>query len=290
MKLCGLPVSKQVLIVDDDDDSTVAILQELASQCGYEAERAKSWREALTLLGKQHWDRMFLDLNLGTGLQDGFHLLDAMQREGKLIPTQVVSLSADLRQVEAALGQFAQIVRERPIPKQDLWIYRPFLVQFLTESIRSPVFASTTQNEVFVVHGRDHGQRDRIVSIIHSLGLSPVILAKAPAQGKTIIQLLSEHASTAIFCTVIMTGDDIGYLRTDEDKKRLRPRQNVLLELGLFYGTLGGERVLCLVDPDVEKPTDLGGVLYEDLGKSDDEIQRRIMRELQSLEVAFKIP
>lgn len=40
-----------------------------------------------------------------------------------------------------------------------------------------------------------------------------------------------------------------------------RARQNVLFELGYFVGVLGRGHVAVLYEPDVEKPSDLGGVL-----------------------------
>jgi predicted nucleotide-binding protein len=41
-----------------------------------------------------------------------------------------------------------------------------------------------------------------------------------------------------------------------------RARQNVILELGYFIGTLGRERVAAIYQQDVEIPSDYGGVLF----------------------------
>ena len=43
---------------------------------------------------------------------------------------------------------------------------------------------------------------------------------------------------------------------------RPRARQNVVLELGFFWGKLGRERVCALVKGDIEKPSDYDGVVY----------------------------
>lgn len=45
----------------------------------------------------------------------------------------------------------------------------------------------------------------------------------------------------------------------------LRARQNVILELGYFFGNLGRDRVLVLLrqSPNFETPTDILGIVYE---------------------------
>jgi predicted nucleotide-binding protein len=50
---------------------------------------------------------------------------------------------------------------------------------------------------------------------------------------------------------------------------KFRARQNVILELGYFYGFLGWDKVFVLekspphVFPDYERPSDLHGVLFD---------------------------
>jgi predicted nucleotide-binding protein len=39
----------------------------------------------------------------------------------------------------------------------------------------------------------------------------------------------------------------------------------VIFELGFFFGKLGRDRVAVLVDADVEKPSDIDGIVYIDL-------------------------
>jgi predicted nucleotide-binding protein len=42
----------------------------------------------------------------------------------------------------------------------------------------------------------------------------------------------------------------------------MRPRQNVVFELGFFIGVLGPERVVALVKGKIERPSDFDGVVY----------------------------
>jgi predicted nucleotide-binding protein len=73
-----------------------------------------------------------------------------------------------------------------------------------------------------------------------------------------------------------LTGDDVGASRLQCDSEgvaeralQFRARQNVILELGFFYGHLGWENVFVLyrkpnrVFPNFERPSDLEGVVFD---------------------------
>ena len=65
-------------------------------------------------------------------------------------------------------------------------------------------------------------------------------------------------------------------------KFNYRARQNVVLELGLFMGLLGRERVCCLYKGGVELPSDFSGILYKEFNKSISEIAWEIRKELKA--------
>lgn len=50
-------------------------------------------------------------------------------------------------------------------------------------------------------------------------------------------------------------------------ERKLRARQNVVFEAGLFVGRLGAKRVIMLYDNGVEMPGDLGGCIYTEADK-----------------------
>jgi predicted nucleotide-binding protein len=60
---------------------------------------------------------------------------------------------------------------------------------------------------------------------------------------------------------VLLTADDLGGSR-DAEKMLGRARQNVIFELGFFFGTLGREFVAVLHEENVELPTDIHGLVY----------------------------
>ena len=117
-------------------------------------------------------------------------------------------------------------------------------------------------NRIFIVHGRDGGTRETVARFLEQLELEPVILNEEASRGKTIIEKFEHHANVG-FAVVLLTPDDEGVLRGEEDGQSPRARQNVIFELGFFIGCLGRERVCALTrGGDMEIPSDYAGVVY----------------------------
>jgi predicted nucleotide-binding protein len=102
---------------------------------------------------------------------------------------------------------------------------------------------------VFVVFGRNHNQRDAMYEYLRSLGLEPIDWIRAKELTKvpmpTIFQVVDAGMRNAQACIVLITGDDVGYLRpelqTPEDKDYEREptpqaRANVIFEAGMALG------------------------------------------------------
>ena len=88
-----------------------------------------------------------------------------------------------------------------------------------------------------------------------------VILHEQANQGRTLIEKFEHHAGDASFAIVILTADDEGRARGDSELRH-RGRQNVIFEMGFFFASLGRQRVVVLLDPGVEQPSDVQGLLY----------------------------
>ena len=133
---------------------------------------------------------------------------------------------------------------------------------------KEETFQRVVSNRVFVVHGRDDGSRNTVARFLESLELEPIILQERPNEGRTIIQKFEDHSGVN-FAVVLCTPDDVGALATEQHKLRPRPRQNVILELGFFWGKLGRKKVCALLEGDMDMPSDFGGVLYIPLDESE---------------------
>jgi len=99
-------------------------------------------------------------------------------------------------------------------------------------------------------------------------------------------------ATKASFAVVLMSPDDIGASRLQyeyqgggEHTLKYRARENVILELGFFYGRLGWDHVFIVKRsaaepwPDFERPSDLAGaVIFETSAEVDwrDELAEKL--------------
>lgn len=141
-------------------------------------------------------------------------------------------------------------------------------------------------NSVFLVHGHDEGAKHSVARFLEQLGVTPVILQEQINRGMTVIEKFEEFADRAGFAVILMTPDDFGYPAGKEEEKRHRPRQNVVLELGYFSAKLGREKTLVLIKGDLEMPSDVFGLVYEPMDRSEG-WKMRLARELAAS--GFKI-
>ena len=139
--------------------------------------------------------------------------------------------------------------------------------------------AQINTNEVFIIHGRDKETKQTVARFLEKIGLKPVILHERPDGGRTIIEKFEQHAEVG-FAVALLTPDDLGSLRGEEDDRKPRARQNVIFEFGYFIGKLSRKRVCALVKGKVEKPSDYDGVLYIPLDDSGG-WKMELIRELQ---------
>jgi hypothetical protein len=133
---------------------------------------------------------------------------------------------------------------------------------------------------VFVVHGHDLALAKEVTRMIEqSTGRSAVILREQPNQGRLVLEKFEDYAADAAFAVVLLTADDEGRERDLDPELHLRGRQNVIFELGFFYGRLGRERVTVLIHAGVEHPSDVAGLAYTELDASGD-WRQELNREL----------
>ena len=77
--------------------------------------------------------------------------------------------------------------------------------------------------------------------------------------GEGTLESLVRRVTDFDFAVLILTPDD---LITSREKRQPSPRDNVLIELGLFIGAIGRERTFVVYDrlADIKMPSDLAGV------------------------------
>ncbi len=138
--------------------------------------------------------------------------------------------------------------------------------------------------KVFVVYGHDMNARIQLEAMLRRWDLEPLILDQLVSSGQTIIEKLEEYTEQVDFGIVLATPDDIGYAKNDEDNKRYRVRQNVVLELGMLLSAIGRKRVAILLSQaeDMERPSDIEGLIYIPFKDNVEEIKLSLAKEMQS--------
>ena len=148
------------------------------------------------------------------------------------------------------------------------------------------------QSAVFLVHGHDLGLKDQVSELLLSWGIRPIVLSDIEGGHKSILQKFMLHAQEARFAVVLISADDRGASNREfnfagAQTLKYRARQNVILELGFFYGRLDWENVFVLQKeaddpwPSFERPSDLNGIDFNLVDHSN-EWQRRLRNRLQS--------
>lgn len=138
-------------------------------------------------------------------------------------------------------------------------------------------------DDIFIVHGRDHGAKEAVARFLMKLDLKPLILHEQANQGMTIIEKIERNAQGVRYVVVLLTPDDVGALKGESPHPRAR--QNVVFELGWFCGKLGRERVCALLVEGVERFSDYP-VAYVPMDPAG-AWERGLARELRAARIDF---
>jgi hypothetical protein len=115
---------------------------------------------------------------------------------------------------------------------------------------------------IFIVHGSDTLRAESVAHTVSTAtGRKTIILREEANLGQTLIEKFEKHAAEVSYAIIILTPDDKGSRAGDTDS-RPRGRQNVIFEMGYFYGLIGRAKVSVLLYPGVEKPSDMDGIAY----------------------------
>ena len=115
--------------------------------------------------------------------------------------------------------------------------------------------------DVFLVHGHDAARLHEVARFLaKATGNEPHILAEEVSGGRTVIEKFEAIGGGAAYAVVLATADDVGRAK-DEVEDQPRARQNVLFELGFFFGILGRARVAFMFEPGIEIPSDTAGIV-----------------------------
>ncbi len=112
-------------------------------------------------------------------------------------------------------------------------------------------------NTVFIIHGHNNELKTEVQLLLTRAGVNNIVLHEVADKGRTIIDKLVEESSNSNYAIALLSPDD------KLEDGSARARQNVILEIGYFIGKLGKERVRILKKGQIDIPSDLQGILYE---------------------------
>jgi predicted nucleotide-binding protein len=142
---------------------------------------------------------------------------------------------------------------------------------------------STTR--IFLVHGHARAELHETVRVLERMTrLEVIVLREQPNAGRTILEKFEDSAAVTSYAVVLLTADDVGRASSASELQP-RGRQNVIFELGFFFGRLGRDRVTVLRGEGVEEPSDIGGLVYITLDSSG-AWKQELARELESANIS----
>jgi predicted nucleotide-binding protein len=121
-----------------------------------------------------------------------------------------------------------------------------FLVkhQAASKPTGAPVSA---KRRVLIVSGTDDTMKQALTKALGKLLLVPIVLCEEPGHGRKIVERYTADYADVGLAVVLLSPDDYVYSKTDQPTKRkLKPRQDVIFELGYLLGKMGNDRVLVL--------------------------------------------
>jgi predicted nucleotide-binding protein len=290
--------SVTVALLDDRSEESIAPLRSfLVDELGYHLIVYEDYKRLRALIQEGKVDRVIVNFTLG-GRDLGRVFIRRLHNDGfhRYIP--VVLFSSDschqaearrlFEELDFEYGTFVEKIA-------DVHHYENSLKRVLSRSIDN-VNIDNLSN-IFVVHGRhvnavEEGRETvlhRVTRLLeHNLGLRTQVIKDDHIGASCLFDVIEKAMDQCAMAIVLLTGDDLGCLRTHASGPEVRARQNVLFEAGLALGKLGQNRTLFLKECNVILPSDLNGVHYlqiEDFGDSD--LVLKFIQMLQKLGIPF---
>ncbi len=280
----------KILIIDDD--AALELLAENLRFRGHEVERMSSAAQALDSLDKVLSNNIvILDILMNVPDNKKGQLASGIRTAGMLIYKSIRSNNENLPVIVYSGCNDVDIIE---IINSDP--YSTFLSKWRMPSTteiaeiienRLGVKTSPPTPKIFIVHGHNDTLKLELKNYLQNvLGFpEPIILHEQPNIGRTIIEKFEDYSYSSNLAFVILTPDDKGADVSDSNDEKRRARQNVILELGFFLGTLGREsgRVILLHVGPLELPNDLSGVAYIDISNGIESAGEDIRRELKNV-------
>lgn len=274
-------------LVVDDEIHWREVTKDAIKDAGFKVLEAQNPEEGLKLIDERsgNLSAVILDIMMDpgkafsqeetrAGFETGIAVARRIREKYPQLPIIGFSSSGDKR------------VREWFLENRLYFVQKPDL-ETLVGTLRN-VTSGTRQPKrlkIFIVHGHDEKTALELKNFLqNTLQLpEPVILREQPERGRTIIEKFEQVSQDVDIAFVLLTPDDKGYRVGASNEDKRSARQNVIFELGFFFGQIGRKRgrIILLYKGNLELPSDISGIIYVEISKGIEAAGVRIRRELE---------
>jgi predicted nucleotide-binding protein len=273
------------LLLVDDDPYQLALLTRYLNNSRFQIATAGSVTKVMTMIEEKEFDLIVMDVMMpDEGLFPGMDSHSGWETG--------VPLAGAIRRRRPGIKIIAY-TNSSAVEIQD-WFSRDETVAYLSKKGCSRRLLLRTVDrllgfprehpQIFIVHGRDRAVAELKNYLQNTLKLGePIVLAEQPVSGKTLIEKFEGYAEGTEVAFVLLTPDDEGGLAGASEPRQLRARQNVIFELGYFFGYLkrSSGRVIVLHKGPLEMLSDLKGIGWIDISNGIPAAGEEIRRELR---------
>jgi CheY-like chemotaxis protein len=217
----------------------------------------------------------FPDFDSMSGFQTGLLLADDIKSNYPHL-TVIFYTAYSSNGIEPAIDR----KRFRIFSKMDLSL------RGLAREVRLIIDGENWKPRSFIVHGHNTSLAFDLKNYLQNTlrFQEPVILREQAGRGRTIIEAFEESARLVDLVFILLTPDDIAAPSAESDNPKSRARQNVIFELGYFYGALGRNsgRVILLHQGACELPSDISGSILIDVSYGVEAAGERIRKEVMA--------
>lgn len=131
---------------------------------------------------------------------------------------------------------------------------------------------------IFIGHGRSKLWARIQLFLLDDLKLKTISFESESHTSESITSVLEEFLDRASYAILVLTAED------ETHDRKIRARQNVIHEAGLFQGRLGFKKVIILKQNEVEEFTNIAGLQY--ISFKDDNIEQTFYELQRTLKKA----
>ena len=140
---------------------------------------------------------------------------------------------------------------------------------------------------MLIAHGHDRSSLLELKDFIYTKipYVNPIVLSLQDAAASTLAEKFEGLAKETKGVIALLTPDDVVIPEAGNSMTLLaRARQNVIVEIGWFWGKFGRQRMLLLSRGQIELPSDLAGVIVNRFISSPQECSEAVRSFISSLE------